>query len=132
MRSLLIVARDGSGGQWDPVARLMCLVGCAARLPKDVGEPECAFAEPVAQHRDVTVAEVDDAAFGRDEPGPGQMDPVVLAGDRSPVRHEVTPNRASRRPLVGHRQQRSDLVKVLVDARQLPTRIQWCDHLDPR
>ena len=34
MRSLLIVARDGSGGQWDPVARLMCGSGALLGCPK--------------------------------------------------------------------------------------------------
>lgn len=45
-------------------------VGRATGLTEDVREPQCALAEPVAKHRDVTVAEVDDAPFGRDEPRP--------------------------------------------------------------
>src|SRR3954454_10310548 len=48
-------------------------IGGRVGVSKDVGEPESALAEPVAEHRDVTAGKIDDAPFGGDEPRPRQM-----------------------------------------------------------
>ena len=98
-------------------------VGGAAWLGENVGQPEGALAEPVAEHGDITAGEVDDAPFGGDEPRPRQMDSVVLVGDRSPVRHDMPADRLPDRSLIGGREERGDVAVVLVDAGQLPARM---------
>lgn len=58
--------------KWRPaIAREIDLgVGSARGLTEDIGKPESALAEPVPEHRDIAVAEVDNTAFARDESRP--------------------------------------------------------------
>jgi len=63
------------GAWWErwlvvPGCEIDLWVGRAAGFTEGVGEPEGAFAEPVAEHGDITAVEVDNAPLGGDEPCP--------------------------------------------------------------
>ena len=75
---------------WRPVVARLEVdpgLGCARGFTEDIGEPKGALAEPVPQHRDVSVIEVNDAPFAGDESRPRQVDPVVAVRHRSPIGH---------------------------------------------